>query len=168
GWEVAGHAFTFAAHNAGFSTLSAAQLDDELSNLRQWLKANGHKGADLFAYPLGDDNAAVVQSVGQFFSFARQIVRVPLQSLTLDQPLRVRSYSVSSSDSLATLKAVVDRAKASRTWLIFTFHHIVTGTPSAGTEWAAADFTSLVDYIAGLGMPVKTVGEVLDVSRVLP
>lgn len=165
GWEVAGHAYTFAAHGAGFTTLTQPALEDELGNLRQWLKDNQHKGADLFAYPLGDDNQNVVQTVGNYFTLARQIVRTPLQTLTLDAPLRIRSYSVSSSDTLAVLQAAVDRAYAAGSWLVFTFHHLVTGTPAAGTEWNAANFTSLMAYIAGKGMPVLPVGAVLDTTR---
>lgn len=165
GWEVGGHAYTLAAHNAGFTTLSASALDVELANLRNWLQTNGYRGADLFAYPLGDENASVVQSVGRYFTLARQIVRLPSLPTPIDRPLRLRSHSVSSSDSLVTLQGVVDKAAANGTWLVLTFHHIVAGTPSAGTEWALADFQSLMAYISGKGMPVQPVGTVLDSLR---
>jgi hypothetical protein len=98
-----------AAHNAGFTTLSAADLETEVRSLRDWLRRGAYKGADLFAYPLGDENAAVRGSVGQYFTLARQIVRRPHLPAHLDQPLRVRSHSVSSSDSLSTIQGVVDK-----------------------------------------------------------
>lgn len=165
GHEIGGHAYTAAAHNAGLITLSTQQLEDELGNLKSWLLRNGYKGADLFAYPLGDDNASVMSSVGRHFTLARQIVRTPSLPTHIDQPLRLRSYSVSSSDTLAAVQAVVDRAYTAGTWLVLTFHQIVTTTPSAGTQWPAADFASLMDYIAGKGMPVETMGQVLDTIR---
>lgn len=164
-WEVGGHAYTYAAHNAGFSTLGSSALDDELLNLRDWLRRNGYRGHDLFAYPLGDDNQAVNDNVGRYFTFARQIVRVPSLPMPVDQPMRLRSYSVSSSDSLATVQGKVDAAYNNGTWLVLTFHKLVAGTPSAGTEWPNADFTSLVAYINGKGMPVMTLGAVLDSIR---
>lgn len=165
-WEVGGHAYTFSAHNAGFSTLTNTQLDDELYNLRDWLRRGGYKGHDLFAYPLGDDNNTINETVGRFFTFARQITRTPSVPLPVDQPLRLRAYSVSSSDTLATVQGKVDSAYTNGTWLILCFHKLVTVAPVAGTEWPNADFTSLVSYIAGKGdMPVLTMGAVLEAIR---
>lgn len=164
-WEVGGHAYTYAAHNAGFSTLGASALDDELLNLRDWLRRNGYRGHDLFAYPLGDDTQAVNDNVGKYFTFARQIVRVPSLPMPVDQPMRLRSYSVSSSDTLASVQGKVDAAYTNGTWLVLTFHKLVAGAPSAGTEWANSDFTSLIAYINAKPMPVMTLGAVLDSIR---
>jgi hypothetical protein len=164
-WEIGGHAYTFAAHNAGFSTLPQGALDVELRALQDWLKHYGYRGYDLFAYPLGDDNPAVNASVGNYFTLARQIVRVPSLPLPVDQPMRLRSYSVTNTDSLASVEAKVDAAFTAGCWLVLTFHKLVTVTPTAGTEWPSTDFTSLITYINGKGMPVLTLGSVLDSIR---
>lgn len=161
-WEIAGHAYSIAAHDNGMTTLSPAALDQEMRNLRGWLQAGNHKGADLFAYPLGDETPAVVEVVSRYFRTARQITRVPYQNFDLDQPYRVRSVSLSSSDSLATAKLWVDKAVASDVWLIITVHDLVDGTPTAGSEWPMADFQALVDYIATKTVRVMPVGAALD------
>lgn len=161
-WEIAGHSYTSAAHNNGMTSLSLAALDTELRTLRDWLQQGNHKGADLFAYPLGFDNPDVIEVVSRYFTNARQIVRAPFQNADLDQPYRMRSNSISSSDALATAKVWVDKAVANGTWLTITMHDIVDGAPAAGTEWNTADFQELVDYVAASGAEVMPVGAALD------
>lgn len=164
GWEPAGHAFTDAAHNAGLTALTAGALETELRSLRDWLKRYGYRGADLFAYPQGDENAAVRATVGRYFSLARQTVRTPMGLTHLDQPLRTRSTSISSAvpDTQASMKVQVDNAYANGTWLIITVHDLVASGASAGTQWLTSDFQGLTDYIATKGIPVEPVGAVLD------
>lgn len=161
-WEIAGHAFSNNAHTNGFTSLTPAELAVELSNLRKWLKYNNFKGADLLAYPLGADSVAVNAEAQNHFSTSRQIIRTPNQVSFLDQPHRVRSYSVSSTDALSTAKTWVDKAVANGTWVIITMHDLVDGTPSAGTEWPTASFSELAAYVAASGAEVMTVGQGYD------
>jgi len=161
-WEIAGHAYTMAAHDNGMTSLSLSALDTELRLLRDWLQQGNHKGADLFAYPLGYDNPDVVEVVSRYFVNARQIVRAPYQNTDLDQPYRMRSNSMSSSDLLATAKTWVDKTVANGTWFTITMHDIVDGAPASGTEWSTADFQGLVDYVAASGAEVLPVGAALD------
>lgn len=161
-WEIAGHSYTNDAHTNGMTSLTGTALDTELRNLRNWLQQGNHRGADMFAYPLGFDNPEVVEVVSRYFAHARQITRVPLQTVDVDQPYRVRSASVSSTDTLAHAKAWVDKAKANGTWLVITMHDIVDGVPAEGTEWNTADFQALVDYVAASGVEVMPVGAALD------
>jgi len=161
-WEIGGHAYTSAAHNNGMTTLTLPDLDVELRNLRNWLQQGNHKAADLFAYPLGFDNPDVVDVVSRYFVNARQITRAPFQNADLDQPYRMRSNSMSSSDPLSVAKVWIDKAAANGTWLTITMHDIVDGTPAAGTEWNTADFQALVDYVAASGVEVMPVGAALD------
>lgn len=161
-WEIGGHAYTSNAHNNGMTSLSLPDLDVEIRKLRDWLQQGNHKGADLFAYPLGFDNPDVVEVVSRYFVNARQIVRAPFQNADLDQPYRMRSNSMSSSDPLSVAKVWVDKAAANGTWLTITMHDIVDGAPAAGTEWPTADWNALVDYVAASGVEVMPVGAALD------
>jgi peptidoglycan/xylan/chitin deacetylase (PgdA/CDA1 family) len=161
-WEIGGHAYSKNAHDNGMTSLSLPDLDVELRNLRNWLQQGNHKAADLFAYPLGYDNPDVVEVVSRYFTNARQIVRAPFQNVDLDQPYRMRSNSMSSSDLLATAKTWVDKAVANGVWFTITMHDIVDGTPASGTEWSTADFQALVDYVAASGAECMPVGAALD------
>lgn len=56
GWEVGGHAKTNARHALGLTGITLPEA--EVKTARQFLLANGY-GADTFAYPVGNTNAAV-------------------------------------------------------------------------------------------------------------
>lgn len=164
GWDIAGHAYTTVNHNAGFGTLAPAALSTELQSLHWWLTDNGFRGADYFAYPLGDDSNGVPQTVGQYFSIARSTAGSPLSSQYVDNPLRLRSVVLTNTVTLATAKTYVDKAKANGLWIVFTFHKLVT-TPATSTEWAIADFQALVDYCVAQAVPVRTISEVLNTTQ---
>ncbi len=160
GGEVAGHAFTYAAHNAGYSTLSASALATELGSLRSWLNSNGFAGGDHFAYPLGDDGVAIDTAVGQQFVTARSTVGTPFGSLPPDQRLRMRCVLVGASTGVATTEGYIDKAFTYGLWLHIVIHNILTSGASGTTQILQTDFNTIVDYIATKGIPVRTVSEV--------
>lgn len=162
GWEIGGHAYSVANHNAGFATLTDAQRDEDLKNLRAYLARGGWRGADLFAYPLSSENEATNDSVGRYFSFARLVTRKPYQPTRLDNGMRVRSYSVdSAATTAATVTALIDDAYANGWWLILTLHDIKGSGSTLATEWDYANLATVADYCITKGIPVRTVGEVV-------
>lgn len=160
GWEVAGHAYTAANHNAGFSSLTEAELDNELRALKTWLCAYGFGSYDYLAYPRGEFSPTIERYVGKYFSAARTIAAVPMQMLPAVNPYRLRSKTVANDASPELLTGMIDDAYDNKAWLSFTFHSIAA-TADESTEYSTADFTTVVDYLASKGIPVRTVGEVL-------
>lgn len=160
GWEVAGHAYTATNHNAGFSSLSESALDNELRALKTWLCAYGFGSYDYLAYPRGEFSPLIERYVGKYFSAARTIAAVPMQMLPSVNPYRLRSKTVANTTDTSQLTGLVDAAYANKGWLLLTFHSVVA-TADKSTEYSTANFTTVVDYIASKGIPVRTVGEVL-------
>ncbi|HCB59110.1 MAG TPA: hypothetical protein DEP82_14640 [Arthrobacter bacterium] len=157
--EIAAHAYTVANHDTTFPNLAPDVLDAELRNMRVWLQSNGFKGGDHIAYPQGAFTAGVLDTVNKYYGSGRTIL-FKLETLRPANPLRLRSLSVSNLTTVATVTSAIDRAYANKSWLILTFHDLVT-TPVNGTEYSIANYQTIIDYIATKGIPVQPVGEVM-------
>jgi hypothetical protein len=177
GWEVAGHAYTSAAHDARYNNLTAAACDDELRQLKAWLAANGFP-AESFAYPGGifsttTDGVPIDQLVSRYFNSGRTI----LYNRTIEQkpvgvPMRLRAVSSISKvigsgnraypANLTGSGGLLDRCAGSGSWLILTFHKITPTVATTTTECEQADFNMIMDGIASRGIKVLPVGEVID------
>lgn len=168
GWEIASHADTVSAHNAGYAGMTAAALDQEFSAMRSWSIQNGFRGGQDFAYPLGKYDATVLDAMRRHFASGRTIYRdPPRETLTgVNDPYRLRAWSVASTDTLATVQAAVNRAAINGEWLILVFHRFAA-TPVVDTQWKPADFQALMASVSSSGILVRTVGDALDlVNRV--
>jgi hypothetical protein len=176
GWEVAGHSYTAAAHTARYPTLTAQQVDDELRNLKAWLVTNQFT-SDAFAYPGGQfgkttDGVPVDQLVGRYFSTGRSINYLnSTEMFPAAMPKRMRALSsissaISVNDPANVTKltgpgGALDRCQLNGSWLILTFHQIVTGTPADATQCTQADFQTVMAAINARGIPVLPVGDVI-------
>lgn len=160
GHEIAAHAYTLADHQTGFHNMTAQAVAEDLRNMRKWLTARGFTGGDHLAYPQGGYNATVLDVAGKFHASARTVNRRMLETLRPSDALRLRSFSVSNTDTVATVKSKIDRALANKGWLILTFHSLVT-TPTVTNHYSIADHQEIVDYCKSLGIAVQPVGDVL-------
>lgn len=180
GWEIAGHSYAGAAHTARYPTLTAAQVDDDLRNLRSWLVSNGFTG-DSFAYPGGQyenttDGVPVSDLVARYFSSGRTILsstnvstHSTIDAIPAAMPHRLRGMSSISSLSVGTNNpttltaagGMLDKVAVNGGWLGLVFHQIVTGVPTAATDCSQTDFNTIMDAIASRGIPVLPVSEVL-------
>lgn len=176
GWEVAGHAYTNAAHAARYDTMTAQQVDDELRNLKAWLASNEFT-SDAFAYPGGHfaattDGVPVDQLVGRYFSTGRSINYLnTTEMFPAAMPKRLRSISGISSVAVASDYAnstklmstggPLDRCQLNGSWLILTFHQIVTGSVTDSTQCSQTDFAAIMAAINSRGIPVLPVGDVI-------
>lgn len=161
GWEVAAHAFTAAAHNNRFSSLSNEALAYELEGLKKWMLQYGFRGADHLAWPGGDFNAATRSVVSRYFTSARTTIRTTRETAPPPDRLKMRAYNVLNTTTPATVNALVDNAYANRTWLILIFHKLLPSGAATGIEYNQVDFNTVVDYLNTKGIPVRTVSEVL-------
>lgn len=177
GWEIAGHAYTVAAHNAKYTTLSTAAVLDELRLLRAWMVSNGFP-SEHYAYPGGwfgptTDGDPIDQLVARTFSSGRGISSADNAAETHPPGMAYRMRSITGIGSQAgaaspaypaTMLAAggpLDRCASTGSWLQLTFHAITPGAATTTNECSLADFTAIMDGIQARGIRVRTVGEVL-------
>jgi hypothetical protein len=167
GWDIAAHAYSASAHNDRYVNLTEQQVADDCDLMIAWLKANGFNGWRHMAYPGGDfddgptDALAVIRTK---YLAARTIYQRMQETYPPSDAHKLRVCYVTNTSSLAVVQGFVDRAVASKEWLILVFHTLVSA-PSVSTEWAIDDFTSLMTYIALTypSTPVKTIADVLGI-----
>ena len=170
GWEIAGHAYTQTAHNAGYDTLTALQVEDEMRYLRAWMLNNGFP-LDNFAYPLGKfsattDNVPIDQICSQYFATGRSIVSETTETFAPGMPFRLRGKGAISSAGtpvsvLTASGGVLDRTANAGGWFIAILHDVITGTVTQNTQISLTDFTTLIAAINSRGITVLPVGDVI-------
>ncbi|MET7924739.1 polysaccharide deacetylase family protein [Streptomyces sp. NPDC005349] len=176
GWEIAGHAYAVANHNAKYNTLSAAVVEDDIRKTRLWMVNNGFS-SESFAYPGGwfsktTDNASIESLACRYFGNGRGISSADnLESVPPSAPLRMRSITGIGSlaggaargypANLTGNGGSLDRCQLDGSWTILTFHEVVAGTAATTNQCSQADFNSVMDAIAARGIPVLPVGDVL-------
>ncbi|UTT68791.1 polysaccharide deacetylase family protein [Arthrobacter sp. DNA4] len=161
GYEMGGHAYLTANHNRGMANLTAQELADELGGLKSWLRTEGFKGADYFAWPIGSNNVAATKICRKFFSWARHTggFYAPAQFPT--QPMRHQAVTVTSDIPVATFQGYIDFAKAHGRHLTLMVHQIVVSGASGPTNVNKADLAAILDYANSVGMPIRTIGQVM-------
>jgi hypothetical protein len=174
GWEIAAHANTGADHAAGFTGLTAAQVEADIVAQRTWLTDRGLRDADGFAYPRGllgktSDGQPILDSLRDRFAYARTTHSSTAgEVLPPAEPFRLRGISdissfaggVPASAFTTSTSGHLDRCKTQKSWLILVFHKIAV-SPAATTEITQADFDAIVDAIATKGIACMAVADVL-------
>ena len=160
GWEIAAHAFRGEHHATMFPNLDPVTLEDDLVDSRDWLMRHGFTGYDHCAYPHGmfSGNTDVLAVVRRYFASCRTIFQGEREAWPPSDPMKLRVLYVTAGTSLDEAKAAVDRAVASRDWLILVFHRLTAGAPEVNTEWNVADFEALVGHVAASRLALKTIG----------
>lgn len=177
GHEIAGHAYTSANHNAtnGFSSLTADTVDYDMVRMKLWLEQNGFT-SDNFAYPKGHfeattDGTYVSEIARRYFKTSRSIGGGAYETQRPAQPQRLRALTAINDGvalggrtvaSLTAAGAELDRIAASGGWSIWTFHEIITTTPTDSARISQTGFNTLMDAIAAKNIAVRPVGEVID------
>jgi peptidoglycan/xylan/chitin deacetylase (PgdA/CDA1 family) len=176
GWEIAGHAYSVANHNAKYNTLPAATVEDDVRKTRMWMVANGFT-SDSFAYPGGwfsrtSDNVSIESLTCRYFGNGRGISSADnLETFPPPAPYRMRSITGIGSQAGGAAKGLpanltgnggaLDRCQLDGSWTILTFHEITAGAAANTNQCSQADFDSIMDAIAARGIPVLPVGDVL-------
>jgi peptidoglycan/xylan/chitin deacetylase (PgdA/CDA1 family) len=170
-WEIGSHTNTHPclASNAKAdpddcqkSTLTAAQVDSELSTSKSALAAHGFD-ATAFAPPYGDYSNSVVAAVAKYYTSMRGFKEQGLDQWPLDDYLLSNKTVQETTDTVASLEAQVDAAIAQKRWLVLTFHDIAV-TPSTNPDdyqYGTAQLDQLAAYVkakqdAGLIRSVTT------------
>jgi peptidoglycan/xylan/chitin deacetylase (PgdA/CDA1 family) len=178
GWEIGGHAYTAAAHTARLTTFTAAQVDQEIGDLKTWLVQHGFDG-DSFAYPGGQfeqttDAVWVEDICARYFSSNRSILAQPTKAVeTFPAPMPHRLRAISGVSSLNAANGlnnpagivaaggILDKILTGGGWLIMCFHDVVSGSPSATTQINVTDFQTIMAGINSRAIPVLPVSDVI-------
>ncbi len=163
GSDIACHANTIAAHNQtnGLVDCTPTQLEDEFTQQQQWLRANGFRGGEHFAYPKGRHNQAVYDAVRRHFRSARSTYRFsPCETWPPTAPLKLKTKYIFASTTFAEVQAEITRARLNNEWLILTIHDVVASPTIDATEMSTTIFGQIVDECAAQGIAVRTASDV--------
>jgi len=150
-WEIAGHAFTEAAHNepSGLDSLEGEALEEEVDGLRGWLDEHGFRRA-TFAYPKGAAGGEVRRLIKRDYGAGRGTGPGP-ETLPSRDDYTLRGHSINGLvETASTVKAKIDAGVAEGAWMILTFHKLVAGSPAVGTEFKVSAFEEVVDHVRTL------------------
>lgn len=153
GWDIAGHNAT------DLTTLDAEVVEQGVRGSSEYLRNKGFRGANIYAYPNGQNNEQVREIVRKYFPVARTI-NWSNQPLGYINPLRINAFSPINTTTVSVIKDRIDDAVNNGNWLILIFHRIVT-SPSIGTEYSTANFEEIIDYLYDQGVEVQPISRVL-------
>ncbi|ATB40392.1 polysaccharide deacetylase [Cystobacter fuscus] len=154
GHEIGSHTIT----HPDLTTLTANALEIELHDSQAWLKSQfGLLAVPSFASPYGAYNPSVLSTISKSYDSHRTVSGG--QNFKDSNILQLRSYDVHAGVTLDTVRSWIDAAAADGSWLILTFHQIVTGTASTSTEYGAADFAAILDAVKARNVDIVTVSE---------
>jgi peptidoglycan/xylan/chitin deacetylase (PgdA/CDA1 family) len=163
-WEIGGHAATLEDHNEpnGLDSLTPEELKADFETMREWMFEHGF-AQRTFAYPKGAAGQEVRKYAQRDYCAARVTAAGP-ETIPPRNPFTIRGFSINSSEThLAQLEEEVDKAIAEKSWLVLTFHNLVTGAPAETTDFNYTEFSELVDYVhareAEGALQVRTVAD---------
>ena len=161
-WEFISHASTVANHNAGFNTLSNAALITEITQIKQWLAANGFGStADLFAIPLGAYTLAQLQIYKQYFRATRTLDNLSQRAMGSFPPSnwgRLWSGGLNSTNA-STVPAAITQTVNNKGWIILLFHDIVASGASTSLQMNQSDFTTILSALNSSGLQVRSLND---------
>jgi peptidoglycan/xylan/chitin deacetylase (PgdA/CDA1 family) len=166
GWEIGSHTvdhvcLASSGDDCQANVLTPAQMEAQLANSKSALAAQGIN-ATAFAPPYGDYTPAVVAKVAKYYSSMRGFADLGNNAWPLGDYL-IRNVPVQEvTTTVAALKAKVDEAIATKTWVVFTFHDIAV-TPSRTPD----DYqfgTAELDQLAAYVQTKVTAGQVRSVN----
>jgi hypothetical protein len=115
GWEIVSHT----ASHPDLSSLSASQIDNELSRSRSALENLGIP-VDNLVYPYNKNNNQVRQIARKYYRAARGGTNAA--NVPGEDPYFLKSYA--NKHDTSRMKRYIDRAYADKSWIIF-YHHQV-------------------------------------------
>lgn len=131
------------------------------------LKGNGLGEGRYMSYPNNMHENRVVQLAKGFFDGCRTIqYYIPSETYPPADNYRVRAISSISSapnsNNVANIKNHIDRAMASKSWLILTFHRIEDGNTSM--YCSESELSEIADYAIASGAYIMNYAEVMESS----
>lgn len=145
GWDIGNHT----SDHTNLSTLTQAQAEAKLTAAKAALDGWGlTRASSHVAYPYGGYNAdtlAAMDATGMLTGRTILDARNPVLPYGDNRQIQIKN--IINTTALATAKGYVDTAIARGEVLVLLFHIIVDGEATVNTQWPAADFRALVDYV---------------------
>jgi peptidoglycan/xylan/chitin deacetylase (PgdA/CDA1 family) len=151
GHEIADHTIT----HSDLTTLSSAQVTNEITASRTYLQNLTGKTITSLAYPYGSVNTTVKNLTKQAgYVSARGVDDSQLNTPSSDK-YNLFGQCVDSTVTLATIKASIDQAKANKQWYILCLHEIAT----TGDQYtiSPSQLQQIITYIKQVGIKTVTV-----------
>jgi peptidoglycan/xylan/chitin deacetylase (PgdA/CDA1 family) len=152
GHEIGAHTKT----HPFLSQLTPAQMQDEIAGSKADLLAMGATPVSTFAYPYGDYNATVVQTVQNAGFIGARSVNAGYNDKLADKYLLMDQH-VENTVTPAQIQSYIDQAVANKTWLILELHQ----QDYSGDQYSNTPETlqAIVDYIKQKNVKTVTVSE---------
>lgn len=179
GWPVKSHCqynTTPIAEHAGYTTLTAQQMVDSISNTREAIESRGlwgsaHWAAPNGAYGIGVETEMVRDIIGPYIESARvtQSLR-PIGTIPPADPLMLENRSDVGGPSVPITAYTnagghLDKIVASKGWGHMTFHSLIASGTATTNQITVADFTTLLASIAAKGIAVLPTHDVFRALR---
>lgn len=170
GWEIGSHTVhhyclaTSAAQDPDdcqASTLTKAQVDSQLSQSKTAFANHGITATD-FAPPYGDYNHMVWAEVAKYYASMRGFQDVNNNVWPYNDYL-INDYPIQETVTpISTVEAKIDSAIANKTWLVLTFHDILSNPSQNPDDYQYS--TSELDQIAAYVQSKQAAGQIQSVN----
>jgi peptidoglycan/xylan/chitin deacetylase (PgdA/CDA1 family) len=151
GSEIGAHTRT----HPHLPTLSNSGQIQEIAGSKQDLESWG-LSPQSFSFPYGEYNADSVQIVKDA-GFSSAVTTVGTPASQSSDPFQISGPSITSSQSPAEIKAIIDAAIENHQWLILAFHRI----DYSGDAYSITpeNFQEVVNYVKSRGIQTVTVSQ---------
>jgi peptidoglycan/xylan/chitin deacetylase (PgdA/CDA1 family) len=141
------------------TTLTAAQVQQELANSQAAIQNITGKPARQLAYPFGAVNDDVAAATATYYASGRTVDGSPQSFLGAIDAYHVPAILVTQATSLATAEGYVDFAAANHVFVVLAFGGIVA---NPGTyDWTPGDLDALAAYAVSKGVAVETIAQLV-------
>ncbi len=154
GWMVGSHAtqpFTEKTNLSGFIQKDFLAMKKQCS---------GSFVPEHLAFPLGKQNAKVLEDVKKVYKTAR-IASAGLETLPPAQNLKLRAFNVTAGTKPQDIALLAKEAVEQGDWLILMFHYLVPAKmPTNDLEYSFESFEILLKELAPIKKQVRTIKDV--------
>lgn len=153
GHEIGGHTVT----HADLATLNQTNINNEIKNSKTYLQTLTGQTVVSLAYPYGSYTNTVKTLTKNAGYTSGRGVEYTTHNVTSTDKYAMKSQCIETTDSIASIKAKIDSAKANKEWYILCFHEVMNN----GDQWSTtpARLQEIVNYIKSSGIKVVTVKE---------
>ncbi len=164
GNEIASHTIT----HPDLTTMTAAQVNQEMSQSQTTLQNTFGIQVTDFAYPFGAYNGSTI-ATGSLYYQSQRTVNAGYNTKDNFNLTQLKIYEVDSNITQAQVKAWIDGAVANHSWLILVYHEVAT-TPTDPTDalydTQPTDFAAEMNYLKSTGVAAETVHQAI--NEILP
>ena len=155
GHEIGSHSVTHPA----LTSLTKAQLDQELMQSQQDLFAITGIRPTSLATPFGAYNTSVIQDSSNYFRSMRN-VNVGFNSRDNADAFDIKVQNITATTTLNNIATWVAKAKADRTWLVLVYHNLSQDPVNSGLyNTTPSDLEKHLQLIRASGVTVLPVNQ---------